>query len=80
MVVEVDLEKRRSRLSDDEKNRFNEFFASRGIDVPKMRQELHDIAEQVHHLGFLLLCMENELKQFNSESDSMDCKETSNRQ
>ena len=61
-----DIEKRRDFLSEEEKVRFKEFFASRGIDIPKMKQELHDLAEQIHHLGFLLMCMENELREVGS--------------
>ena len=61
-----DMEKRRDFLSEEEKVRFKEFFASRGIDISKMKQELHDLAEQIHHIGFLLMCMENELREFGS--------------
>lgn len=67
--IESDIEKRRSRLSEEDKVRFKEFFGARGIDIPKMRQELHDIAENVHHLGFLLMCMENELRPFDKISE-----------
>ena len=67
--TESDIEKRRSRLSEEEKVRFKEFFGARGIDIPKLKQELHDIAEHVHHLGFLLMCMENELRPFDKSSD-----------
>lgn len=67
--TESDIEKRRSHLSEDEKVRFKEFFDARGIDFDKMKKELHDIAEQVHHLGFLLMCVENELRPFDKSSD-----------
>ena len=64
-----DIEKRRDFLSEEEKVRFKEFFASRGIDIQKMKQELHDLAEQIHHLGFLLMCMENELREVGSGNE-----------
>lgn len=49
-------------LSDQEKIRFREFLEVSGFSIEKMKTDLHRFAEEIHHIGFMLMCLENELK------------------